>query len=205
MNRTTKLKIIYIVVLMVLGGVSFWAIYATARNPLVIVGIVLVLMIPGRICGHYWREFFKGRNLMTQGRFTEAEPLFAAFLAKVQKKPWLKKLINFSWGMYTRDIEVMTLNNLGAMNIELGKFHEGKEFLYRAISIDVLAPLPYFNLALIAPSEGNKDLAEDLLHKCQERGYTGSTVDQLIRQAGELLARVEGRVKSEQVNDGNDV
>ena len=139
---------------------------------------------------------------MTQGHFAEAEPLFEAFLAKVKKKPWIKKLIVFSWGMYTRDIEVMTLNNLGAIKIEQGNFLEGKEFLDRSIAMDAQAPLPYFNLALIAAADGKKDLAEELLQKSQERGFTGSSVDQLIREAGELLARIEGKMNTEQGGAG---
>jgi tetratricopeptide (TPR) repeat protein len=202
MNRTTKLKILYIVAQVAIVGVSLWTIWASEKHPLVIAGVVVALLIPGRICGHYWRDFFRGRNLMTHERFAEAEPLFVAFLAKVDEKPWLKKLINLSWGMYTRDVEVMTLNNLGAIKIGQGHFQEAKEFLDRAIAMDGLAPLPYYNLALIAAVDGKKDLAEELFRHSRERGFTGSSVDELIRQASELLARVEGHVKADQNSGG---
>jgi len=196
MNRTSQFKILYVLALSTLGGLSIWGILASDNRAVAVVITVLVLLIPGRVCGHYWRDFFKGRNLMTQGRFEEAEPCFVAFLAKVRDKPWIKKLIIFSWGMYTRDIEVMALNNLGAIQIELGKFQEGRGFLDRALSMDPEAPLPYYNLALIASADGERDLALELFRKCQERGFTGSSVDHLIRQGGELFARIEGRTNT---------
>lgn len=134
---------------------------------------------------------------MTQDRFAEAELFFDAFLVKVYKKPWIKKLIVFSWGMYTRDIEVMTLNNLGVIKIGQGNFLEGKRFLDRSIAMDSQDPLPYFNLALIAAAEGKEGLCQELFQQSRERGFTGSTVDELIRQAVELLARIEGATNTE--------
>ena len=156
--------------------------------------VVLVLLLPARVCGHYWRDFFKGRNLMTHGMADEAEPFFKAFLEKLKQKPWLKRLILLSWGIYTRDIEVMTLNNLGAIQIERGEWLKGKDFLDRAIAMDPHAPLPYYNLALIAVAEGKKDSALELYRMAKERGFTGSSIDDLIRQGSELLARIEGPI-----------
>ncbi len=203
MSRTSKYKLLYVLALIALSGLAVWAILASGKSPVVIAGVVLVLIVPGRICGVYWREFFKGRNLMTHGRFLEAEPYFERFLAKLRDRPWLKRLIIFSWGMYTRDIEVMTLNNLGVISIEQGKFEDARELLDRAVSLDPQAPLPYFNLALIAAADNREDLAKELLGKAEERGFTGSSVDQLIRQAGELLARIEGRLDKEHVTGGD--
>ncbi len=197
MNRTSKYKLLYIIVLIGLGALAIWVTLESKKNLIVIFGIVIIFLIPGRICGVYWRDFFKGRNLMIHGRFLDAEPYFKTFLSKVRERPWLKNLIIISWGMYTRDIEVMTLNNLGTIYIEQGRFIKAKEYLNQAIAIDSEGPLPYFNLALIAAAENQNDLAIEFFRKSKEKGFTGSSFDQLIRQTGELLARIEGRINTE--------
>ncbi len=129
---------------------------------------------------------------MTNGRSDEAEKAFHKFLADIQERPWIKKLIFLSWGMFTPDIEAMTWNNLGVISMEQGRLEEAKEALEKVVLMDPECPLPYNNLAIIAAAKGDETEAKALFEKSQKLGYTRSSFDQMIHHSGELLARVEG-------------
>lgn len=196
MNRTTLYKLLYLLFLLLLGGGAVWLYLASGNNNIVLIVLAIVFLLPGRINGYFWRTFFTGRHLMTLQQYREAIPHFEQFLSLVREKPWLKKLIIFSWGMYTRDIEVMTLNNLGAANIELAHWEQAKSYLKEATDLDPKSPLPYFNLALIAEMEGNREESIALFQESKKMGYAGNFTDHLIHKAAELLARIEGGTPS---------
>lgn len=191
-SRTAGSKAIYLCLLVILSGLVVGAFLVSEMNPLVLLASSIVFFIPGRICGIVWREFFSGRKLLTLGRPLDAEKHFERFLMDVRSNPWKKKMIALSWGIYTSDIEVMTLNNLGVICLETGRFAEATAYFEQAIALDPEAPLPYYNLALIAVANNDVDLAEKHLKRSLELGFHGSSRDDLIRKAGELLAHFEG-------------
>jgi len=139
--------------------------------------------------------FFKGRNLMTQQRYDAAVPFFESFLNNVKEKPWIRNFNLVYWSIYTRDIGAMALNNLGAAHLMLGNITNAEEYLMRAISIDSFYPMPYSNLAIITDIQGIRDKAIKLLKESQEKGFTNRTIDQFSIKSGEILAKMEGRVK----------
>jgi len=195
MNRTTQYKIMLPIVILVMVCITVLIYLNSGQNHYLLLILVIVFVIPGRVCGVFWRDFFKGRNLMTQKRYNEAIPYFESFLIKVKEKPWIKNLMIFSWGIYTRDIEAMTLNNLGGIYIEQSEILKAEEYFKQAISIDNLYPLPYYGLAIIADIKGNRDKAITLLKESEGKGLSNNSLDQAFRKSGEILAKIEGRVK----------
>lgn len=196
MNRTLFYKIIYTLLIAAMSGTAVLLLINSKDKIVMLILLGAVLLLPGRICGHFWREFFRGRHLLTQGYHPEAQMYFERFLVKVKKEPWLKRLIILSWGIYTRDIEVMTLNNLAAIQIERGNFTAAREWIEQALKLDAECPLLYYNLAIIAAASAEMIKAEELFMQATQKGYSNSSIDQMIRHAGELLARIEGRVQS---------
>jgi Flp pilus assembly protein TadD len=86
----------------------------------------------------------------------------------------------------------MTLNNLGAAQMSLGDFDAARQALQSARELDPLAPLPYFNLAMIEDAEGNAEQSARLLQQARDLGFKGSMSDRFIGRTGELVARAEG-------------
>jgi tetratricopeptide (TPR) repeat protein len=152
----------------------------------------LVLLIPGRITAHYYRDLLTGRRLMDAGRFTEAVPYFERFVHHIEARPGLKRLIWFSAGAYTRDVEAMALNNLGASRLELGELDRAEAPLRRALAIDPHYPIPYVNLAELALRRDDLEAAAAASSAAKRLGYRGSRVDALLRRASGTLAALEG-------------
>jgi len=193
MTRTWRNKLLYLLVVMLLAGGSMYLLAVTRQPVSVWVLLALAFLLPGRIQGYFWRDFFRGRRLLGTSDFPKAEEHFESFLAQIARKPWLKRLIWLSWGMYTRDTEAMTLNNLGACKLESGSLEEAEKFFRKAVSLDPQFAIPYFNLALLAQLRGDAPATNELTEKARSLGYTQSTVDRLVHEAGSLLARLEGR------------
>ncbi|MGH0029196.1 MAG: tetratricopeptide repeat protein [Myxococcota bacterium] len=192
MNRTSRLKIAYVAAIVCLGCASAWLIYSMKPPLLVIPLVALALLVPGRIQGFFWREFFRGRRLLADEDPRGAIAHLDRFLTQVRRRPWLKRLIWLSWGTYTRDIEVMTLNNLGAAHLALGDLGTARRALEEGRTLDPRSPLPYYNLALLEQVEGNAGESARLIERARDLGFEGATSDRLFAQAGELLARIEG-------------
>ena len=154
---------------------------------------VLMLLIPGRIAGHYYRDMLTGRRLMDARRFAEAIPYFERFLKRIEARPGLKRLIWLSAGIYTRDVEAMALNNLGASRLELGQLDQVEAPLRRSLAIDPDYAIPYVNLAQLALLRGDSEAAAAASSEANRLGYRGSRVVDSFRRASGTLAELEGR------------
>lgn len=176
----------------VLGGTALFCILYFRFSPPAVLLFVILLLIPGRLSGFFWRDFYRGRKLLSMREWEKSLGYFERFLADLKKRPWLKHLIWLNWGIYTRSVEVMTHNNMGVAQLNLGKLAEAEQHFCLAGEIDNEAPLPCYNLALLAQIKGDTEKAGSLLKKSQELGYTGTTYDRLIQAAGAALAQVEG-------------
>jgi tetratricopeptide (TPR) repeat protein len=193
MSRTATRKVLYLAILVGVAGIALVLLNAFHYSLVAVLAVALVLLVPGRIQGHYWRQFFQARDLVAQRRYREAEPLFDQFLALVRREPWLKRLIWMNYGVYTRDVEAMTLNNLGVCALEEGRFEAAETHLNKATALDLQNPLPYYNLAIVQQALGRVEAAQRDWSRSQELGYRRTPFDMVIHRAGELLARVEGR------------
>jgi tetratricopeptide (TPR) repeat protein len=193
MSRTAKRKVLYVALLVVVLSIAVLVLNAFDYKLGAFLGVTLVLLLPGRVQGHYWRQFFRARDLVTQRRYREAEPVFEQFLERVQRQPRLKWLIWMNYGVFTRDVEAMTLNNLGVCALEEGRFGAAEKHLNKAAALDPANPLPYYNLAIVQQALGRGEAAQREWLRSQELGYRRTPFDMVIHRAGELLTRVEGR------------
>lgn len=194
MSRTAWHKIGFLVVICVITAPTIFLIYSSSNEPLAaIILVALFFIILGRVQGIFYRELFLGRRLFDQHRYEDAIKYFQDFLANVGARSWLKRMIWLSWPIYTPNVVAMTLNNIGAANLELGRFDEAESAFEEAISLDKAYPLPYFNMAVLHEIHGNRVLSEKALAEASRLGYSGGTIDIIINRAGSLLARIEGR------------
>jgi len=195
MTRTQRRKILYFGCLATLGAAVFGSLLWFRAPPWVWAISILLLIVPGRIAGHYFRDFFTGRRLMNAPRYADALACFERFLTQMRARPGLKQLIWLHAGIYTRDIEAMTLNNIGASQLELGNLDRVSEPLQKALANDPKYPIPYFNLAHLAVLRGDVDSARAAALRAWELGYRDSWVDSLIRRGSGALAGIEGHGK----------
>ncbi|HEX2209332.1 MAG TPA: hypothetical protein VHG93_16765 [Longimicrobium sp.] len=192
MSRTTRLKLAYPLA-MGAGLAGSVALMTVGSGGWGLLAAGILLLVPGRIQGAAYRDFFRGRRLFAEGRAAESIPYFERFLERIRRRPALKHLVWLQWAAYTTDIEAMTLNNLGGAHIHLGDTEAAKGFLNEALRVDPRYPMPYYNLYLIATARGDDAEAERMLAGAHRLGFTGGRVDQALQHAGTALARLEGR------------
>lgn len=192
LNRTTALKMGY-PVLLGAGLAGSVALMTVGTGGWGLLTAAALLLVPGRIQGAAYRDFFRGRRLFAQGRFAESIPCFERFLDRVRRRPALRHLVWLQWTAYSTSIEAMTLNNLGGAHIHTGDAEAGERYLREALRVDPDYPMPYYNLYVIATARGEHDEAERLLAEAHRLGFTGGRVDQALQTAGTVLARLECR------------
>lgn len=192
MSRPTRYKIGYLLALIVVSAIAVFVMSNLRGSTAALFAVVAVLVIPGRVQGVFYRDLFRGRRLLSGGHAAEAEAHFERFLALVRESPWRKWLIWLSWSVYTPDVEAMTLNNLGAARIQLGKRGEAATSLGEALEIDPQYPIPYFNLAILHELEGNRESAEQAATAAGCLGFSGGKIEQVVLAAQSVFARVEG-------------
>ena len=195
MTRTLARKLEYGATLVALGVVTAGPLLWVRAPGWVWLVTGALLLIPGRIAGHYFRDLFTGRRLMDARRFAEAIPHFERFLEHIRAQPGLKKFIWLSAGIYTRDVEAMALNNLGAVRLELGELDRVEAPLRQALVLDPDYPIPYVNLAHLAVLRGDTAMAADASSAAKRLGYNATRIDALLNHVSSSLATLEGRDK----------
>ncbi|MDH5654796.1 MAG: hypothetical protein OEZ34_02740 [Spirochaetia bacterium] len=192
MSRTLRYKIIYFLLIVILAAPVLYIYIALGKNLYFLISMAVVFLIPGRIQGYLFRNFFTGRKLMAKQRYKEALEYFFIFLDELKKNPRLKYGIYLAGFIFSNSIHAMTYNNIGAACIDLGDTSKAEKYLKSALEFDDLAPLPYFNLAIVYMIEKNEQEAQNAFRRSEELGYTGSSFDKIIQKAGEIYARAEG-------------
>lgn len=194
-NRVIKSKIQYISLIIIGIMLCLFLVLVTAKeNRFIFVLLMLIiLLIPGRLQGYYYRNFFIARRLLSEKKYSESIEHNEAFIADLKNHKWKKRLIWLNWSIYSRDIEAMALNNMGAAFLGLHKFDFAENFFKQALAVDFLYPLPYYNLSLLAAINKDKEAAAKLYETSKELGYSGTTFDSIIKLGQQILANVEGR------------
>ena len=192
MSRTALYKIHYlatIVVLGVLGGIMFWWF---GLSPTTIAVIVVLLLVPGRVLGFVWRDLLRWLRLLNARRFVESRRHSTLFLEAVRRRPYLKYFVWLGSSSYSRDPEVLALNNLGAAELALGELLVARSHLEAAIQIDPLCPLPHFNMGILFAGQNDINKAERCFRQAASLGYTNGLSDRIVRAAQNRFARSDG-------------
>lgn len=156
----------------------------------------LLLLLAALWLGASWMKrrqyatFFRGLHLLNQQQFQAAETMFLAFLEQLRQRPHLKKQAQFwYYGAYTPNMEAMTLNNLGVAKMAQGKRDEAAEYFEQALKTDEKYPKPHHNLAVLAASGGDTELARHHFQKAVELGYDGESFDQFLEKIRDEYAK----------------
>lgn len=193
MSRTTRYKILWLAFTLVGTALALLFVWVFRRQPLISIVGIIVLLLPGRIAAYCWRDFFRGRRLLAEGKAEAARTHLEAFLAQLAARPWLKKLIWCTWGMYTRDIEAMARGNLAIVHAMLGETEAAEREAERCRQLDPLNPKAWLIAAALHLAGGNAEAAEGDFQRARELGWTGGATDLAIGSLGSMYARIEGR------------
>ena len=93
MTRANKSRLQYVIVLAALAAISLGITWYLSFRPAAMIVLGVLLLIPGRLPGLFWREFYQGQQRMQFGEYEQAAVSFEAFLSKIRSRPWLKRLI----------------------------------------------------------------------------------------------------------------
>ncbi len=193
MRRTTRYKLAYVVVLAILALAAGAAIIALGGGTVTVIVVALLLLVPGRIQAFYYSDLFTGRRFLDSGEPEKAILFIERFLASIKRHPQRGKLLWLSWSIYTPSVVAMAINNLGIARLGLGQVNEAEQSFTKALAEDPLYPLPHFNLAIVHELRGNRAGAVEAVERAHQLGYTGVTLDTVIRKSQSLLAFVDGR------------
>lgn len=191
MTRPDRQKLLYIAILTALGLACAGVVTALHFTPLTVSCVAIALLIPGRLGAAAFRSFYLGRKAMGDQRFSDAIQLFEQFRRDIRKAPWKKRFIWFAWPIYTLDVEAMTLNNLGAANLELGRWDEAERYFGEALERDSCYSIPHFNLAVLAKLRREEALASEHAVESSRLGFRGSASDRIATKAAALYARFQ--------------
>lgn len=193
MNRTRLRKYLYLGLLTAIFTALLWLYFSEKISVAFLFGIALGLLLLGRIINYPLRNFYQGLTAFQQQKFEAAAQLFHNFLDDVKRRPWIKKLIWWSFGVYTYDLEAMAWNNLGAIEIEKGRFATAPEFLNKALALDPNYPKPYFNLAIAAIGQSETELAEQYFQKARDLGFTNDSFDRFLGEVQQTYAGINAK------------
>jgi tetratricopeptide (TPR) repeat protein len=186
MTRADKSRFLYVLMLLLLGGICLIIGWFYSFRPSTLIVIALLLAIPGRLPALLWREFYTGQRALQLGDHERARASFIAFVEKVRARPWLKRLIYAKWGVHTWDIEAMALNNLGNTFVEKGEFQQAVGYYEAALAVDPDYGVPYANLAVIGYARGEDEEAARLLDRAHTLGNRDLT-QVAAKERGDIL------------------
>lgn len=189
-NRTKRLKRLYFFAVGLLTFLAVGLASLTGNLLLPLFLLVLVMVLPGRLQAVFYRDLFTARRLQAEGRNEESIVHTGRFLETIRERPALKRLLILS-SFYTVDVEAMALNNLGAAQLQLGRWDEADAALRKALELDPEYPIPWFNLAVLAAARGDEEAARRLHADAESLGYRGTRFDKLVRMGQELRAKID--------------
>jgi hypothetical protein len=193
MTRTARYKAVYFMILG-LGGCSAAALlwYFGPSLP-VFLAVILLLLIPGRVLGYFWRDLLRGLRLLNLREYAASKACSERFLAYYERQPWIRHLIWLGSGTYSRNPKAMALNNLGAAEIPLGETDAARRHLYKSIEIDPLNPLPFYNLSVLARVQGDVEGAARCSAHARALGFSRGVSDAIVRSSQNRFATLDGR------------
>lgn len=161
-------------------------------SPVTLLLVAAACLVPGRLQGVLWRDFFRGRHALSTGDPAEALACFERFRATLDARPWLSSAIYLAGSAYTWNARAMLANDIGAARLLLGQVDAAEAAIREAVERDPGYSLAVFNLGLVAHLRGDEAAAESLRERAVRLGYTGGTRDRLVHLAASALAAAEG-------------
>ena len=192
MSRTSLYKIQYFAIVAALGVLTALVFWWFDFSPTSVAVAVVLLILPGRVLGFVWRDLLRGLRLLNARRFAESRRHSILFLEAVRRRPYLKNFVWLGSSSYSRDPEVLALNNLGAAELALGEVVAARSHLEAAIQSDPHCPLPHFNMGILFVGQNDLSEAERCFRHAASLGYTNDLSDRIIRAAQNRFARSDG-------------
>ena len=192
MTRTTLYKAHYFAVLGLAGLIAALALVHYQFSLVSVVVVLVLLILPGRILGFYWRNLLRGLRLLNARRYEESRLHSVLFLEELRQRPYLRHLVWLGSSTYSHNPEVLALNNLGAAESKLGQLDSARQHLERAIELDPQCPLPFLNLGIIHASNEEFDAAERCFSEATRLGYANDLSDRIVRASQDRFARTGG-------------
>ncbi|HWA60520.1 MAG TPA: ATP-dependent Clp protease adaptor ClpS [Caulobacteraceae bacterium] len=181
MTRTGAFKAAYYLQLAALAALLVAGDIALRRGHGLLAGALLaaftVALLAGRVQAWLWSDLLAGLHDLNQGEHHRSRTRTRRFLARLRRRPWLKHLIWLGGSSYSRNAEVLALNNLGAAELALGEVEAARTHLARAIALDPKCPLPYRNMGALTLRTGSSTEARPWLEKAIELGLRGDWSD----------------------------
>jgi hypothetical protein len=118
MSRTARYKLGYFCYMAVAAGLTLSLMYFAAGDWRMIAVFVVLLLLPGRLLGYFWRDLLRGLRLLQRKQYEQSAVHSSAFIEQVRAKPWLKKMVWLGTCSYSRDPESLALNNLGLQKFD---------------------------------------------------------------------------------------
>jgi tetratricopeptide (TPR) repeat protein len=193
MSRLTKYRIgvAVLVVMYVAAGVLAIRSIGNLWLGLVIVGLLFV--VPGRVQGVLWRDFFRGSRLLRLNRNAEAVPYLEGFIERLEHRPALAHAMWLQWPGYTPSAMAMGLNNLAVAYLDAGETEKAIPLFLDALRVDRDMSVAWWNLATAYDRRGETEAALNASAEARRLGYRGGTLDSFQQCAAGALTRVEGR------------
>ncbi len=154
--------------------------YRAGVRPAYLLLLALALSLAVRLANYPLRHFYRGLQAFQQRDWPSARNNFQTFLAAVERRPWIKRLMWLNWGSYTGDIAAMAHNNLGAIGLETRQLDEANTHLHQAIALDAGYAKPHYNLAVMAALRNDPETSAQHLAEARQRGFTNSSYDQFL-------------------------
>jgi tetratricopeptide (TPR) repeat protein len=153
--------------------------------PLWIVG---ALLAAGGVLVVWGRDFFVARRLSRRQRWREAATSFERFEKKLLASYWPRLTLPLYLGIYTFDGVAIARNNIGQNLMNLEEFETAERWLRSALQRDPQYATPYVNLAIIAATRGDKQIAVREMNRAIHLGYSPVNAHRMVERA---LARAK--------------
>ena len=192
MSRTAWYKLYYFSILGVPVVIAFcwWHFHLSIGW---LIAAMMLLVVPGKILGYFWRDLLRGLRLLQEKRYEESIHYSQAFLDEFARRPWIRHFIWLGSSSYSRNPRSLACNNLGAAELKLGNLDSARAHLEEAIREDDLNPLPFYNLAALARMQKNAEEAVQMTNAAVARGLTFGITDKVVMASQKRFAKREGQ------------
>ncbi|MEW5743289.1 MAG: hypothetical protein AB1938_30550 [Myxococcota bacterium] len=129
------------------------------------------------------RHLFKGRSLMSQGKWDDAALELAAFEQEQSQPGWRRRLAFLFVGTFSSNGLAVARATLGALRLEQGRLDEAERHLTRALEADAGYAVPHANLALLAARRGDAATAETHRAHAHRLGFRRRSFDAALKAA----------------------